>query len=261
MPVHVHREDHVCTLTLDRVEARNAFDYRLLGDLGRALEDLGDDDSIRVVVITGAGGKAFCAGGDIAQMQFISPEEGHVWGRMGHEVFKRVRELPQPTIAAVRGLAVGAGCELAASCDLRVASTDAMFGHPEVSLGVMPGWGGTQLLPRLIGVGRAKELIFTGRLMGAEEALACGLVNMVVPPEELESAVRRLADSIISKGPAGVRRAKLAVNRGMDADLDSGCELEAALFGLSFGPEQQEGMTAFLEKRPPRFEDVSRRHI
>ncbi|MFH0916449.1 MAG: enoyl-CoA hydratase-related protein [bacterium] len=253
MPVHVSREDHICTVTLDRPEARNSFDYRLLADLSAALEGLGEDEAARVIVFTGAGGKAFCAGGDIAQMQRITSEEGHLWGRMGHEVFKRVRELPQPTIAAVRGLAVGAGCELAACCDLRVASSDAKFGHPEVSLGIMPGWGGTQLLPRLIGVGRAKELIFSGRLMGAEEALACGLVNRVVAPEELEAEVRRLAEAIIRQGPLGVRRAKLAVNRGLDAGLDAGCELEASFFGLCFGPEQQEGMTAFLEKRPAKF--------
>ena len=253
MAVHVSREDHICTVTLDRPEARNSFDYRLLGDLGAALEGLDEDEAVRVIVFTGAGGKAFCAGGDIAQMQGITPEEGHRWGRMGHDVFKRVRELPQPTIAAVRGLAVGAGCELAACCDLRVASSDSKFGHPEVSLGIMPGWGGTQLLPRLIGVAKAKELIFSGRLMGAEEAAACGLVNIVVAPEELEAGVRRLAQSIVNKGPLGVRRAKLAVNRGLDAGLDAGCELEASLFGLCFGPEQQEGMAAFLEKRPPKF--------
>jgi enoyl-CoA hydratase len=253
VPVRVSRQDHICTLTLDRPEARNSVDYRLLEDLGNALTGLGEDEAVRVIVFTGVGDKAFCAGGDIAQMQWITPEEGYRWGRMGHDVFKRVRELPQPTIAAVRGLAVGAGCELAACCDMRVASSDAKFGHPEVSLGVMPGWGGTQLLPRLIGAAKAKELIFSGRLISAEEAAACGLVNTVVAPEELEAEVRRLAEAIADKGPLGVRRAKLAINRGLDAGLDAGCELEASLFGLCFGPEQQEGMTAFLEKRPAKF--------
>ena len=253
MTLAVSEHKGVTTILLNRPEALNALNFETLQEIDSALDDIEKSDSVKLVVFGGSGGKAFCAGADIASMQTKTPQEAHEFSRLGQRVFSRIQGLAQPTIAAVNGVALGGGCELAMSCDMRNAASKAKFGQPEVALGVIPGWSGTQRMPRLIGRAKAMELILTGAIIGAEEALTIGLVNKVVPVEEIWTEVNTLCETIMAKGPGAVRRAKLAINKGSEVDLETGCELEAAQFGLCFGPEQVEGMSAFLEKRPPAF--------
>jgi enoyl-CoA hydratase len=204
-------------------------------------------------VVVGGEGKAFCAGADVASMVDMTPQEAFDFVRTGQKVMAKLQGLPQPSIAAVTGAALGGGCELALACDMRIASGKAKFGLPEVGLGIMPGFGGTQRLPRLVGRAKALELILSGGLIGAEQALAIGLVNRVVAPDDVWTEVNGLCAQILAKGPGAIRRAKYAVDKGWEVDLETGCMLEASQFGLCFGPEQREGMTAFLEKRLPKF--------
>ena len=248
------RDAGIGVLTLHRPHALNALNYDLLQELDEVLTHIAQDEAIQVVIITGSGDRAFAAGADITEMQPLSALAGRNWARFGQAVFNKLENLPQPVIAAVNGFALGGGCELAMACDVRLASEQAKFGQPEVTLGITPGFAGTQRLPRLVGKGRAKELLFTGDIIDAREAYRIGLVNSVTAPAELMPAARALAAKIMSRAQAAVKLCKVAVNKGLDLDQASGVDYEAEVFGLCFATaDQKEGMAAFVEKRKPVF--------
>ncbi len=252
--IRLEKKGAAAIVTIDRPEALNALNLDTLLELDHCFIDLGEDEEVAVVILTGAGEKSFVAGADISHMQDLSVIEANRFARFGHKVLKTIEELPQPVIAAVNGFALGGGCEIAISCDIRYAAENAKFGQPEVNLGVIPGFGGTQRLPRLIGKGRANELLFSGDIIDAAEACRIGLVNKVFPQQELLEKCLGLADRIASRGPLAVRLCKESVNNGMEMDLARACRYEADLFGLCFASDEQgEGMLAFLEKRVPEF--------
>lgn len=243
----------ICTLTINRPDALNALSTEVLSELSQALDDVAKLAEVRVLIITGAG-RSFVAGADIAEMSRFTPAEALAFGEKGAAVFRKVELLPIPVIAAVNGFALGGGCELAMACDIRYASDKAKFGQPEVGLGICPGFSGTQRLPRLVGAGIASELIFTARVIRADEALEIGLVNRVVPADELMQTVQTLAEEIAQKSPSAVSASKQAIQRGLQADIDTGIAIENYLFSHCFSSDQQtEGMNAFLEKRKPNF--------
>ena len=247
--VKSQQEGAVLTLTLDRPEALNALNQQVLDDLSAALDGV-DLATVRCIIFTGAGEKAFAAGADIAAMADMGPEAAAAFSRHGNEVFRRIETFPCPTIAAVNGYALGGGCELSMSCDIRLCSENALFGQPEVTLGITPGFGGTQRLMRLIGIGRAKELIFSARTVKAPEALALGLVNAVYPAEELLPAARKLAARIARNAPIAVRACKAAMNEGVDQAMDEAIVTEIREFSGCFASEDQKrGMQAFLNKQ------------
>lgn len=246
--------DGIGVVTINRPKVLNALNGATLTEINTLFTEIAKDDSVKVVIVTGSGEKSFVAGADIAEMQNMTAIEARSWGKLGHSAFNKIENLPQPVIAAVNGFALGGGCELAMACDIRIASEKAKFGQPEAGLGIPPGFGGTQRLPRLVGKGRAKELIFTTDLIDAQEAYRIGLVNKVVKPEELITAAHELAKKIMQRGQVAVQLCKASINEGLDMDLDSGLAYEAEVFGLCFATEdQKEGMTAFLEKRKPAF--------
>ena len=254
MSVDVSREDAVAVVTVDRVEALNALDRDTLGQLRDTFDLLAGDDAVRVVVLTGAGERAFIAGADIKYMLSLDVEGARVWGKLGHEVARLLETMPKPTIAAINGFALGGGCEIALACDIRYASAAAKLGQPEVSIGIIPGWGGTQRLARVAGIGFAKEAVFTGRMVGADEARERGLVNAVFPPEELMEKTLELARSLAAKSPLVLAQAKALANRALQGDLADALADEVEAFAELFASEdQREGMTAFVEKREPRF--------
>ena len=247
-------ENGIGIVTINRPKALNALNQEVLVGLGKLLAEIAVDTSVKVVVITGSGDKSFVAGADITEMQPLTAIEGREWGKLGQAVFSKIEKLPQPVIAAVNGFALGGGCELAMACDIRVASENAKFGQPEVSLGIPPGFGGTQRLPRLVGKGRAKELLYTGDMIDAAEAYRIGLVNKVVASGELMEVAKTMAQKIIARAPIAVQVCKAAVNEGLEMGLESGISYEAEVFGLCFATlDQKEGMTAFVEKRKPSF--------
>jgi enoyl-CoA hydratase len=251
----LEKSDAIATVTINRPKALNALNRETLEEMLTCFNDLAEDRSVQVVIITGAGEKAFVAGADISFMQGLTPAEGKVFGRLGHAVTRTIENLPQPVIAAINGFALGGGCELSLACDIRLASDNAKFGQPEVNLGIIPGFGGTQRLPRLIGKGLANELLYSGKIIDAAEASRIGLVNRVVAQDRLMAECRELAILIASRGPTAVQLCKEVVNNGMEMDLNRACSYEADLFALCFaGEEQKEGMMAFLEKRPPKFQ-------
>jgi len=248
------QEDGIAIITLNRPKALNALNSETMKELDQLVGSIDANPGIKIVIITGGGEKSFVAGADISEMQNMNALEGRSWGRFSQAVFNKIENLPQPVIAAVNGYALGGGCELAMSCDIRIAAENAKFGQPEVLLGVIPGFAGTQRLPRLIGKGRAKELMFTGDQIDAQEAYRIGLVNKVVPAAELMDAAKKMAAKIMSRGPIAVQLCKSAVNEGMDMDLDSGQAYEREAFGVCFATDDQtEGMKAFVEKRPAKF--------
>ncbi|MDP3481090.1 MAG: enoyl-CoA hydratase-related protein [Desulfoprunum sp.] len=245
----------IATVTINRPKALNALNKETLEEMLCCFQGLAENAAIRVVIITGSGEKAFVAGADIAFMEKLDPLTARRFALLGQKVLSTIENLPQPVIAAVNGFALGGGCELALACDIRLASDNAKFGQPEVNLGVLPGFAGTQRLPRLIGKGPANELLFTGDIIDALEAYRLGLVNRVVPQEQLLPTCREMAEKIASRGPVAVRLCKDAVNCGMEMDLARACQYEADQFALCFtSDEQKEGMRAFLEKRPAKFQ-------
>lgn len=249
----VERVENICRVNINNPEALNALNTVVLRELDEVFTEIGKDDSIDVVILTGEG-RAFVAGADIAQMSTMNAAEGKAFGELGAAVFRKIELLNKVVIAAVNGFALGGGCELAMACDIRVASVKAKFGQPEVGLGITPGFSGTQRLPRIVGIGKAKELIYTADIIPAEEACRIGLVNKVVEPEKLMDECMALARKIASKAPLAVRYAKQAINRGIETDVETGISIEADLFGLCFATEdQKEGMQAFLGKRPAEF--------
>ncbi len=253
--VQVARDGAVVTLTLNRPDKLNALNAELLAELALQLAELEADASVRCVVLTGAGEKAFAAGADIAAMSEMTPAQAKAFADAGHRIGSAIEGAHFPVIAAVNGFALGGGCELALACDFVYASDKAKLGQPEVNLGVIPGFGGTQRLARRVGEARARELCMTGDMIGAEEALRIGLVNAVVPHAELPARVREVAGKIASKGPLAIAAVKRVVLRGADVPLPTANELEATAFAGLFGSaDQREGMRAFLEKRPAKFE-------
>ncbi len=252
MSVGVAREGAVAVVTIDRPDALNALDVATLTELRDRLAELAGDDSVRAVVLTGAGEKAFVAGADIKYMSGLDPEQAKEWGALGHEAGRLLETMDKPTIAAVNGFALGGGCELALACDLRYASSRAKLGQPEINLGIVPGWGGTQRLARICGLGVAKELIYTGRTVDAEEALRIGLVNAIADPV-LERA-RAVAEELAAKSPVALGLAKRLCNLTLGVDHSGGLAAEAEEFGELFASEDaKEGLTAFVEKRAPNF--------
>jgi len=255
MGVDVTRDDAVATVTMNRPEALNAFNSAQLRALLGAFRELRDDRLVRCVILTGAGTKAFAAGADIKEMVDLEGQRAVAFARLGHAVANAIEELPKPVIAAVNGFAIGGGSEVALACDIRLAADNAQFAQPEVSLGIPPGWGATQRLPRVVGPEIAAELIFTGRRIKADEALRIGLVSAVYPADRLLPEALRLATAIAANSPRAVTAAKQAMALSRAGNPSAGLDAEAALFAASFGSaDQREGMRAFLEKRRAVFE-------
>ena len=252
--VRVELEGPFATVTVDRPKSLNALDTRTLQELEKAVADLSLREQLRGVILTGAGEKAFVAGADIAEMNGMDADRARHFGALGQRVMDVISALPVPVVAAVNGFALGGGCELALACDFIYASENAKFGLPEVSLGILPGFGGTQRLTRLLGRARAKELIFTGDMIDAAKAKEIGLVMDVVPLPKLLGHARAALERIAMKGPLAVRRAKEAIDRGADLELADGLAIEREVFSDLFASaDRREGMKAFLEKRPPVF--------
>lgn len=250
----LQKDSRIATLFVNRPKALNALNQDTLLDIKAAVENVRDDDDIDVLIITGSGDKSFVAGADISFMQEMNAIQGREFGLLGQGVFSLIESLEKPVIAAINGFCLGGGCELAMACDIRVSSEKGKFGQPEVGLGVTPGFGGTQRLPRIVGPGMAKLILYTGDVIDAGEAYRIGLVDQVVPGKELMDYVTKLAARIASKGQLSVRFCKVAVNDGLQTDIDRALTLEADLFGLCFATEdQKEGMKAFAEKRKAEF--------
>ncbi|MBI5343498.1 MAG: enoyl-CoA hydratase/isomerase family protein [Deltaproteobacteria bacterium] len=246
--------EKIATVTINRPKSLNALNFATMRDLSGAFEDLGGREDVGAVLLTGAGEKAFVAGADISEMKDYTPLRAFEFSMYGQGVLERIERLPQPVIGVINGFALGGGCELAMACDLLIAADTAKLGQPEVSLGIIPGYGGTQRLPRLVGRNLAKELVLTGEMITAQRAYEIGLVNRVVPRAELMDAARETAMKILSRGPVAVRTAKMAMNRGLDLDLSNACAFEANVFAVGFSTADRiEGMTAFLEKRKAVF--------
>ena len=247
--IHYEKKDHIGILTIDRPEALNALTADVLRDLGEAMDAVEANDEAYVVILTGAG-RSFVAGADIGEMKPLTAVEGKAWGNAGNDVFLKVENCTKPVIAAINGFALGGGCELAMACDIRLASEKAKFGQPEVGLGITPGFGGTQRLARIVGTGRAMELIFTAKTIDAAQAEKIGLVNAVCAPEELMDKAMEMAEMIAAQAQVAVRESKRCIRKGIQTDINTGLAFEAEAFGLCFSTEdQKEGMSAFLEKR------------
>ncbi|MBE6972191.1 MAG: enoyl-CoA hydratase [Ruminococcaceae bacterium] len=236
--------------TINRPKALNALNSEVLQDLNELVDIVNADEEIRALVLTGSGEKSFVAGADIGEMSTLTKAEGEAFGKKGNDVFRKLETMPIPTIAAINGFALGGGCELSMSCDIRICADTAVFGQPEVGLGITPGFGGTQRLARLVSPGMAKQLIYTARNIKADEALRIGLVNAIYPAEELLAAAEKMADTIAKNAPIAVRACKKAINEGLDVTMDEAIVIEEKLFGSCFETaDQVEGMGAFLEKR------------
>ena len=247
--VTYEQEGFVGLITINRPKALNALNSEVLKDL-EAVIDAVDLDNTRALILTGAGEKSFVAGADIGEMSTLTKAEGEAFGKIGNDVFRKIETLPIPVIAAVNGFALGGGCEIAMSCDIRLCADNAIFGQPEVGLGITPGFGGTQRLARIVGVGKAKEMIYTAFNIKADEAYRIGLVNAVYTQEELLPAAKKIAAKIASNAPIAVRACKKAINDGLDAAMDDAIVIEEKLFGSCFESEDQKnGMSAFLNKQ------------
>ena len=251
----VESKDRIGRVTINRPEKLNALNRETLGELEAAFEGFASDPGVGAVILTGSGSKAFIAGADIGELARLTPVEGRDYARYGQRLFARIETLGKPVLAAVNGYALGGGCELALACTLRIAAATARFGQPEVNLGIIPGYGGTQRLARLVGRGKAQELILTGDMIDAAEAQRIGLVNQVCDPAELLARTESVAATILAKGPLAVRYALEAVARGLEMPLQDGLDYEATLFSvLCASEDMKEGTQAFLEKRKARFQ-------
>jgi enoyl-CoA hydratase len=247
--VKLEKQDHIAVVTINRPEALNALNTQVITDLSAVLDDVQKDDNIYVAIITGEG-RSFVAGADIAEMRDLGAYPAKVFLSHGSKTFLKLENLKKPVIAAINGFCLGGGCELAMACDIRIASEKAKFGQPEVGLGIMPGFGGTQRLPRIVGVAKAMELILTGKTIGAAEAEQIGLVSYVYPPEELMAKAMELAQAIAANAQIAVQQCKLSIRVGVETTLDAGCALECQANAVCFSTEDKmEGMGAFLEKR------------
>ena len=247
-------EEGVATLTFNRPKALNAMNSQTMAELLSAVTVCKTDEAIKVLVLTGAGDRAFVAGADIAQMQSLRPQEALAFMELGHETLRQMEIMPKPVIAAVNGFALGGGVEISMACDIRFASEKAFFGQPEILIGLIPGWGGTQRLPRIIGMGRAKELILGGAQINAQRAYEIGLVNRVFPPEELMPETQKFARKLEGMPGFALKMAKHSINFGYDLALDNACRIETECCAQCFSTDdQKEGMKAFLEKRKPVF--------
>ncbi len=248
--------DGIAVVTLNRPKALNALNSETISELDSVFTEVSGRKDIKILILTGSGEKAFVAGADIAEMSKFTAAEGREMAVKAHRALATLESMPQVVIAAINGYALGGGCELSMACDIRIAADSAKFGQPEVNLGIIPGFGGTQRLTRLVGRGRAMELIFTTDMIDAAEAYRIGLVNKIVPKAELMDSCMQMAKKIMSKGMYGVSLAKSAINFGADIDMQAATRMEADLFGFCFSTDdQKEGMKAFLEKRPANFKD------
>lgn len=248
------KEEGMATITINRPKALNALNRQALLEISSRLDDAEKDEDVKVIAITGAGDRSFCVGLDLKAVKGISAVDGMNLSLLGQKLTKKIEELKKPVIAAINGYALGGGLELAMSCDLRIASENAKLGQPELNVGLIPGWGGTQRLPRLVGRGIAKELIFTGKMIDAKTAKQLGLLNKVVPQDKLKSAVKELATELMTKPPVGIQLAKQLINSSIETDLTKGLVQEAQAFGVLASTEDfDEGVAAFTEKRKPKF--------
>lgn len=249
----IENNQGTCTVKINNPQTLNSLNSEVIRDLETAIDAISLDDAVKIVVLTGEG-KAFVAGADIAQMSTLTPEQAKKFSEDGSRVFRKIEKLNKVVIAAVNGYALGGGCELAMACDIRIASEKAKFGQPEVGLGITPGFSGTQRLARIVGMGRAKEIIFTGSHIDAQEAYRIGLVNKVTDKENLMEETYKLADKIKSNSSTAVKYSKESINIGYETDIDTGIAYEGNAFAMCFaGEDQKEGMNAFLEKRQPNF--------
>ncbi len=247
--IQTSKTDSICTVKINRPEKLNAMNMDVAKELIKTFENLGKDDSVKVIILTGEGEKAFSAGADIEYMSKISPDESVEYAKLGQLLTSTVELVKQPTIAAVNGFALGGGCELAMSCDIRIAADTAKMGQPEVTIGIPPGWGGTQRLLRIVGMAKAKELVYTGRMVKADEAKEIGLVNQVVPLASLQEEAIKLAQKIAENSAMGVQMSKVAINKGRHADLDTGLGVELLAWRNCFThPDREDRMTAFVNK-------------
>lgn len=247
--IKVEKIDNIGIITINRPKALNALNATVIGELERVIGEVEEDTSLGALILTGEG-RSFVAGADIAEQYPLDVAGGRKWGQRGSAIFRRIEKLEIPTIAAVNGFALGGGCEIAMACDIILASERAKFGQPEVGLGITPGFSGTQRLPRRVGIAKAKELIFSGKMIKADEAKEIGLVNAVFAPEELMNGALEMAKSFTVNAPIAVKYAKACIDRGMQMDIDDGIALENELFAMCFATaDQKEGMSAFLEKR------------
>lgn len=251
--IHYEKQDNIAIVTINRPEALNALNSTVITNLEQVVTTLENDRDIRCMILTGAG-RSFVAGADIGEQCSLDLDGGRRWGQRGSALMRRIEKLEFPTIAAVNGFALGGGCELALSCDIILASEKAKFGQPEVGLGITPGFSGTQRLPRRVGIAKAKERIFSGRMIEADEAKEIGLVNVVYAPEALMDGALEMAKSFAKNAPIAVKYAKACIDRGMQMDIDGGIACENELFAMCFATaDQKEGMGAFLEKRTAAF--------
>ena len=249
------QEGQVGIVTINRPKALNALNSQVLEEIEAAFKAI-DLDAVRAVILTGAGEKSFVAGADIGEMSTLTKAEGEAFGKKGNDVFRMIETFPIPVIAAVNGFALGGGCEISMSCDIRICSENAVFGQPEVGLGIKPGFGGTQRLARLVGPGMAKQMIYTARNIKADEAFRIGLVNAVYPQEELMAAAKKMAAGIAKNAPIAVRACKKAINDGLEADMDDAIVIEEKLFGSCFETEDQKyGMAFFLDKNKEKVKE------
>ena len=253
--INYEAEGAVAVLTINRPKALNALNSAVLDEINEAIDAV-DLNTIRALIITGTGEKSFVAGADIGEMSTLTKEQGEAFGKKGNDVFRKIETLPIPVIAAVNGFALGGGCELSMACDIRICSENAVFGQPEVGLGITPGFGGTQRLARTVGVGMAKQLIYTARNIKSAEALRIGLVNAVYPLEELMPAAKKMAGIIASNAPIAVRNCKKAINDGLQTDIDNALVIEEKLFGDCFETEDQKyGMAFFLDRNKEKVKE------
>jgi enoyl-CoA hydratase len=253
--IRFEKQENIAIITINRPEALNALNSTVIGELEQVIGELEKDTTLGCMILTGEG-RSFVAGADIGEQCPMDLTQGRKWGQRGSAVMRRIEKLEFPTIAAVNGFALGGGCEIAMACDIILASEKAKFGQPEVGLGITPGFSGTQRLPRRVGIAKAKELIFSGKMINAAEAKEIGLVNAVFAPEELMSGALEMAKSFTKNAPIAVKYSKACIDRGMQMDIDDGIALENEMFGMCYATaDQKEGMTAFLEKRSATFEN------